>query len=49
MTAGRPTSRFDGTKRTFPKPINVSAEIPAGSGALRLLRPLHQVRRRDRR
>ncbi len=27
MTAGRPTSRFDGTKRTFPKPINVSAEI----------------------
>ena len=27
MTAGRGTSRFDGTKRTFPKPINVSAQI----------------------
>ncbi|MFM2438048.1 MAG: NADH-quinone oxidoreductase subunit, partial [Actinomycetota bacterium] len=27
MTAGSGTSRFDGTKRTFPKPINVSAQI----------------------
>ncbi len=27
MTAGRPESRFDGPKRTFPKPINVSAQI----------------------
>ena len=27
MTAGRGSSRFDGTKRTFPKPINVSAQI----------------------
>ena len=27
MSAGRGTSRFDGTKRTFPKPINVSAQI----------------------
>lgn len=27
MTAGRGTSRFDGTKRTFPKPINVSAQV----------------------
>ena len=27
MSAGRDTSRFDGRKRTFPKPINVSAEI----------------------
>ena len=26
MTAGRVTSRFDGTKRTVPKPINVSAQ-----------------------
>jgi NADH-quinone oxidoreductase subunit G len=27
MTAGRGTSRFDGKKRTFPKPINVSAQV----------------------
>ncbi|MDQ1249650.1 MAG: NADH-quinone oxidoreductase subunit [Actinomycetota bacterium] len=27
MSAGRGTSRFEGTKRTFPKPINVSAQI----------------------
>ncbi|MEZ5186765.1 MAG: NADH-quinone oxidoreductase subunit G [Candidatus Nanopelagicales bacterium] len=27
MTAGRPESRFEGPKRTFPKPINVSAQI----------------------
>jgi len=27
MTAGRDTSRFDGDKRNFEKPINVSAEI----------------------
>ncbi|TXH41069.1 MAG: NADH-quinone oxidoreductase subunit G [Actinobacteria bacterium] len=27
MTAGSGVSRFDGTKRTFPKPINVSAQI----------------------
>ena len=27
MSAGRPEARFDGTKRTFPKPINVSAQI----------------------
>jgi NADH-quinone oxidoreductase subunit G len=27
MTAGRPESRFEGRKRTFPKPINVSAQI----------------------
>jgi NADH-quinone oxidoreductase subunit G len=27
MSVGRPESRFDGTKRTFPKPINVSAQI----------------------
>ena len=27
MTAGRGESRFTGTKRTFPKPINVSAQI----------------------
>jgi len=27
MSAGRPESRFDGTKRTFEKPINVSAQI----------------------
>lgn len=27
MTAGRAQSRFDGTKRTFPKPINVSAQV----------------------
>ena len=27
MTAGRPESRFDEVKRTFPKPINVSAQI----------------------
>jgi NADH-quinone oxidoreductase subunit G len=27
MSIGRPESRFDGTKRTFPKPINVSAQI----------------------
>ncbi len=27
MSVGRPESRFDGEKRTFPKPINVSAEI----------------------
>ena len=27
MTAGRSTSRFDGRKRTFPKPINVSAQV----------------------
>jgi NADH-quinone oxidoreductase subunit G len=27
MSVGRPESRFDGTKRTFPKPINVSAQV----------------------
>jgi NADH-quinone oxidoreductase subunit G len=27
MTAGRAESRFEGIKRTFPKPINVSAQI----------------------
>ncbi len=27
MSTGRGTSRFDGSKRTFPKPINVSAQI----------------------
>ena len=27
MTAGRADSRFEGTKRTFPKPINVSAQV----------------------
>ena len=27
MTAGRGTSRFEGHKRTFPKPINMSAQI----------------------
>ncbi len=27
MSNGRGESRFDGTKRTFPKPINISAEI----------------------
>ncbi len=27
MSTGRGESRFDGTKRTFPKPINVSAQI----------------------
>ena len=27
MTAGRPESRFEGRKRTFPKPINVSVQI----------------------
>jgi len=27
MSAGRPESRFDGEKRTFEKPINVSAQI----------------------
>ncbi len=27
MTAGHPESRFHGVKRTFPKPINVSAQI----------------------
>jgi NADH-quinone oxidoreductase subunit G len=27
MSVGRPDSRFEGTKRTFPKPINVSAQI----------------------
>ena len=27
MTAGRAESRFSGTKRTFPKPINVSAQV----------------------
>lgn len=27
MTAGRAQSRFEGTKRTFPKPINVSAQV----------------------
>jgi NADH-quinone oxidoreductase subunit G len=27
MSAGRGESRFEGTKRTFPKPINVSAQI----------------------
>ena len=27
MTVGRPDSRFEGEKRTFPKPINVNAEI----------------------
>lgn len=27
MTAGRSASRFDGTKRSFPKPINVSAQV----------------------
>ncbi len=27
MTAGRAETRFSGTKRTFPKPINVSAQV----------------------
>ncbi|MEZ5117984.1 MAG: NADH-quinone oxidoreductase subunit G [Candidatus Nanopelagicales bacterium] len=27
MSNGRPQSRFDGVKRTFPKPINISAQI----------------------
>ena len=27
MTAGRADTRFEGTKRTFPKPINVSAQV----------------------
>ena len=27
MTAGRAETRFEGTKRTFPKPINVSAQV----------------------
>ncbi len=27
MTAGQGETRFDGTKRTFPKPINVSAQV----------------------
>lgn len=27
MTTGRADSRFDGAKRTFPKPINVSAQV----------------------
>ncbi len=27
MSVGRPETRFEGTRRTFPKPINVSAQI----------------------
>ena len=27
MSVGRPESRFEGEKRTFPKPINVNAEV----------------------
>lgn len=27
MSVGRPESRFDGEKRTFPKPINISAQV----------------------
>ncbi|HQR80992.1 MAG TPA: NADH-quinone oxidoreductase subunit G, partial [Actinomycetota bacterium] len=27
MSAGRPETRFEGAKRTFPKPINISAQI----------------------
>jgi NADH-quinone oxidoreductase subunit G len=27
MSAGRPETRFEGPKRTFPKPINISAQI----------------------
>lgn len=27
MSVGRPESRFEGTKRTFPKPINVNAQV----------------------
>ena len=49
MSHGRGESRFTGTKRTFPKPISAEHADPARPRALRLVRPVHPVRRPDRR
>ena len=49
MANGRGESRFDGPKRTFPKPIPLSSPGAPRPRALHLLRPLHPVRRPDRR
>ena len=51
MSNGRGESRFaaGGVKRTFPKPINISAAGAARPRALRALRPLHPLLRADRR
>ena len=49
MTNGRGETRFLETKRTFPKPINISARGAARPRALRAVRPLHALQRADRR
>ena len=52
MSNGRGESRFSsggGIKRTFPKPINISAAGAARPRALRAVRPLHPLLRADRR
>ncbi len=49
MSNGRGESRFEGVKRTFPKPINISAAGAARPRALRPLPALHPVLRADRR
>ena len=49
MSAGRPVSRFEDVKRTYPKPVNISLAGPARPRALRALRPLHPLLRPGRR
>ena len=49
MSNGRGETRFDGPKRTFPKPIPLSIAGAARPRALHLVRALHPVLRADRR
>ena len=49
MSNGRVETRFEDVKRTFPKPINLSAAGAAGPRTLRAVRPVHAVLQPDRR
>ena len=49
MSNGRAESRFEDVKRTFPKPITISAAGAARPRALRAVRALHPLLRPDRR
>ena len=48
MSNGRGETRFTGAKRTFAKPVAISAADPAGPGAVHLVHPVRQVSRADR-
>jgi NADH-quinone oxidoreductase subunit G len=49
MSHGRGESRFVDTKRTFPKPVPLSTQILIDRERCVSVRPVHPLRRRDRR